>query len=150
MPNTVPAAGEAMSAHQQVRRLSWQIADLLNDLDPRMEFITVRPSKLGPHAVFSGFEFPMPGEVTIEGLFTEWLAVRDLINSERPDTDDALFDVYRALQAQITAMHPNSARDLSMMLVVETDCGGSDYRDDFMSRVFDLCGMTLEGRETVQ
>lgn len=43
-----------------------------------------------------------------------------------------------ALQEQITAMTPMTVKDMAAQLVVETDFGGSDYREVFFERVVAL------------
>src|SRR5690606_14460664 len=77
MPNTpIQAAGEAMlsaeTPHEKIRRLSWRIADLLNGLDPRIDYVTICASGSGAHAVMTGFNIPFGGEDDIETLFHRW------------------------------------------------------------------------------
>tara|TARA_R110002051_G_C8529861_1_gene469401 strand:- start:82 stop:696 length:615 start_codon:yes stop_codon:yes gene_type:complete len=78
----------------------------------------------------------LAGETSIQRLYQDWKAVR---NADDPfDSDDeaqAKYKVYAALQEQITAMKPSTARDMATQLVVETDFGDSDYRAVFFERV---------------
>lgn len=65
---------------------------------------------------------------TISALFPEWLAMRDA-------SGDDNFARYLDLRARITGAIPASARELAMQIVVETDDGDSDYREEFFARV---------------
>ena len=66
----------------------------------------------------------------LEALFREWAAAGDT-----PDLPS-----YEALQQRILAHVQTTARELAIMLYVETDGGLSAPRDEFMAMVFGLCG----------
>ncbi|WP_423069541.1 hypothetical protein [Devosia sp. CN2-171] len=71
---------------------------------------------------------------TISLLFPDWLALRnerDVPAEEWP----AHFARYVELQERITAASPANVREAAIQLVVETDDGDSDYRDEFYARL---------------
>lgn len=73
---------------------------------------------------------------TIADLFGEWRAVQyDPAGDETAEQFDARWRRYVALQRTITSMRPRTVREAAMQLVVETDDGGSDFRNAFYRRV---------------
>lgn len=78
---------------------------------------------------------PLPDYAAIRTLYLEWLAIQDRSHDLAKADDDVFHARYVALQEQITAMTPLSAADLAIQIVVGTDQGGSDWRDEFYARV---------------
>lgn len=146
MPNThVPAAGEAVLAaetpHDELRRLSWRIAELLNDLDPRIDYVTIRASSVGSHAVMTGFDIPLPGEDDIQPLFQRWKDA-ELRGDLAEVDDDPVFDEYRALQNQIVSRRPVTAQDVAIAFIVGTDRWTSTVGADLKTLAASLVGET--------
>lgn len=129
----------------KLRRLCREVSELLDHPDAgRFDYIYIRGAKAaGKAAVMMGFDIQQPD--SIDTLFREWVSVRDDINDTVKSIPQAETDRkmarYEDLQERITLMTPTSARELSMLFYVETTAGLSDYREEFMSRVFALCGM---------
>lgn len=86
-PTTAVAAAPLITTeapHEKLRRLSWEIADLLDSLDdPRVEYVTIHSAqRAGKAAVFTSFDLPMPAEpVTADPLV-------DAISSYRAGLED--------------------------------------------------------------
>jgi len=144
MPNIpVPADGEALPAaetlHDELRRLSWRIAGLLDGLDPRIDYVTIRASGVGAHAVMTGFDIPFPGEDDIQTLFHRWKDAElrgDLAEVE----DDPVFHEYRAIQKQILSRRPVTAEDVAIAFIVGTDRWASTVCADLKSLAASLAG----------
>lgn len=152
MPNTsIQAAGEAMPAptnetpHDEVRRLSWRIADLLNGLDPRIDYVTICASGSEAHAVMTGFNIPVGNEASVDGLFREWQALRlSIIGEDTPEVEKQKLQQCEDLRQKISSLRPATLHDLVLMLYVHTVAGVNDYEDEFMTNVFSLVGLTNE------
>ncbi len=163
MNKPIKSEGEAMpeiekdkANSMKLRQLCWQVADLLDEAGrDHFDYVIIRGAKeAGRSAVYMGFDLALgDGTENIESLFQKWVALGCKIgNSDTPDTPLQLSE-YTELQRQITSMTPETVRDLAILFYVETDGGLSDYREDFMSRVFAFCGMenlnTASGAEAM-
>ena len=111
-----------------------------------MANLTRRAAVIGATASSVALAFPvinavsaaarLPSDSTIAELFANWRAAADAVSAAATEAESSQhFRAYVRLQRRITAMAPTSARDAAMQFVVETDDGGSDYRDTFFRRV---------------
>lgn len=149
MPNTsIQAAGGAMPAptnetpHDEVRRLSWRIADLLNGLDPRIDYVTICPSGSGAHAVMTGFNIPFGDEKDIETLFHRWKGAeeRETAAGDDDEAADVVHVEYNALQNLITEQTPRTAREFAMWILAHTDRWAADVTDELRDMTDKLAG----------
>lgn len=150
MPNTsIQADGGAMPATEtpqlEIRRLSWRIADLLNDLGPRIEYVAIRASNTGTGAVMTGFEVPLGDETAAEHLFREWQTLRmSILGEDTPEVEKRKLQRCEQLRNQSCEIHPLTVRDLVLMIYIQTTAGVDDYDDAFMTNVFSLAGLQNE------
>lgn len=146
MPNTpIQAAGEAMlsaeTPHEKIRRLSWRIADLLNGLDPRIDYVTICASGSGAHAVMTGFNIPFGGEDDIETLFHRWKEAEAAVDAAESGEDiDRELVRYHDIQKQIANRTPATARELAIMLLTESDRWQANIIDRLKPIVASLTG----------
>jgi len=137
--DTRSAADKALSAHAKIRCLSWEIADLLNGLDPRIEYVMIQASCVGAHAVMTGFDIPMPDDNSIETLFQQWREAEQRAEAadgdEGDEGEEPQFIDYRDLQSRIAGCIPKTARELAIMMLVGTDRWASAMTADLKALV---------------
>lgn len=140
-----PESGKTVLAeetpHDELRRLSWRIADLLNDLDPRVEYVTIRPSNTGTGAVMTGFYVPIPGFDQIEDFFHRWKDAE--ARADAADDDEAVEVAqveYNALQDLITEQTPRTAREFAMWILAQSDRWAAGITDELRNMTDTLAG----------
>lgn len=88
------------------------------------------------------------GASEIQTLFREWLYVaRRYAWPETQEEADRGYAEYRRLQDAIIFAEPVCARDVAIMLYVDTDEGESLVSDDFRRRMYAVAGMPVPSWE---
>lgn len=127
-----------------IEELAEQFRDAATKLDPRITECWLGYDEIadGPrdmrvmHVYFSRKDTPFrsppqPRSETITDLFEQWRGERPDRAGETDAQAAARFDRYAELQRKITGMRPRSVREAAMQVVVETDDGESDFRQEF-------------------
>lgn len=78
---------------------------------------------------------PQPRPPTVTDLFEQWRDARVDQAGEKEAQREARLERCAELQRKITGMRPRSVREVAMQLVVETDDGDSDFRQEFYARL---------------
>lgn len=148
----VPVAAAVKPA--TIDDLAMKFRDEAMSLDPRIiecwvgyDEIAKGPRDMRVMSVYfarsdTPFVTPASAAPTITSLFEEWNVARQDRADEATADTDARMSRYQVLQRRITAMRPRSVREAAMQFVVETDDGGSEYREAFYRR---LRRLAIEG-----
>lgn len=148
----IPAAALASPAHAAattIEELAEQFRESAQVLDPRINECWIGYDELakGPREMrvmsiyFGRADTPFVASrtanlaPTMTELFEQWREARQDRAAETKDEATARLERYLALQRQILAKRPRTARDLAMQFVVETDDGDNDHRTAFLERM---------------